>query len=61
MSAGFDILFEDETALVVSKPGGLLTQAPLGIDDKTAAPAGAVVQIKTTDSRGRSRMFHGRP
>lgn len=32
MSAGFDILFEDETALVVSKPAGLLTQAPLGID-----------------------------
>jgi hypothetical protein len=25
------------------------------------APAGAVVQLSTTDSRGRSRMFHGRP
>ena len=35
-------------------------QAALGIDEKTAAPAGAVVQIQTTDSRGRSRMFHGR-
>lgn len=36
-------------------------QAALGIDEKTAAPAGAVVQLSTTDSRGRSRMFHGRP
>lgn len=35
-------------------------QAALGIDDKTAAPAGAVVQIGTTDSRGGSRMYHGR-
>ncbi len=34
--------------------------AALGIDEKTAAPAGAVVQLSTTDSRGRSRMFHGR-
>jgi RluA family pseudouridine synthase len=31
-SADFDILFEDDTALVVAKPAGLLTQAPLGID-----------------------------
>jgi len=29
---GFEILHEDEVCLVVSKPGGLLTQAPLGID-----------------------------
>jgi 23S rRNA pseudouridine1911/1915/1917 synthase len=29
---GFDILFEDADCLVVAKPGGLLTQAPLGID-----------------------------
>jgi RluA family pseudouridine synthase len=32
MLQGFDILFEDEACLVVNKPGGLLTQAPLGID-----------------------------
>ena len=32
MPLGFDILHEDEACLVVSKPGGLLTQAPLGID-----------------------------
>jgi RluA family pseudouridine synthase len=32
MQPGFDILFEDETALAVAKPAGLLTQAPLGID-----------------------------
>jgi RluA family pseudouridine synthase len=29
---GFDILHEDAACLVVNKPGGLLTQAPLGID-----------------------------
>ena len=29
---GFDILFEDADCLVVAKPGGMLTQAPLGID-----------------------------
>jgi len=29
---GFDILFEDADCLVVAKPAGLLTQAPLGID-----------------------------
>lgn len=28
----FDILFEDADCLVVNKPGGLLTQAPVGID-----------------------------
>jgi RluA family pseudouridine synthase len=32
MSPGFDILHEDDACLVVAKPGGLLTQAPLGID-----------------------------
>ncbi|MEX2174166.1 MAG: RluA family pseudouridine synthase [Pirellulaceae bacterium] len=32
MSQGFDILHEDSSCLVVNKPGGLLTQAPLGID-----------------------------
>lgn len=32
MPLGFDILHEDEACLVVCKPGGLLTQAPLGID-----------------------------
>src|SRR4051812_7476235 len=32
MPCGFEILFEDETCLAVAKPGGLLTQAPLGID-----------------------------
>jgi 23S rRNA pseudouridine1911/1915/1917 synthase len=32
MSPGFDILHEDDACLVVNKPGGLLTQAPLGID-----------------------------
>jgi 23S rRNA pseudouridine1911/1915/1917 synthase len=32
MPPGFDILFEDATCFVVAKPGGLLTQAPLGID-----------------------------
>ncbi len=31
-SAGFDILFEDDSCLAVAKPAGLLTQAPLGID-----------------------------
>lgn len=29
---GFEILFEDTSCIVVGKPGGLLTQAPLGID-----------------------------
>jgi 23S rRNA pseudouridine1911/1915/1917 synthase len=29
---GFEILFEDADYLVVAKPAGLLTQAPLGID-----------------------------
>src|SRR5436190_13601899 len=29
---GFDILHEDPACLVVAKPPGLLTQAPLGID-----------------------------
>jgi len=29
---GFEILFEDASCIVVGKPGGLLTQAPLGID-----------------------------
>ncbi len=29
---GFEILFEDADCLVVAKPAGLLTQAPLGID-----------------------------
>src|SRR5262245_56874329 len=28
----FTILYEDSTCLVVSKPAGLLTQAPMGID-----------------------------
>ena len=32
MPLGFDILHEDAACLVVAKPGGLLTQAPLGID-----------------------------
>jgi 23S rRNA pseudouridine1911/1915/1917 synthase len=32
MPVGFDILLEDSACLVVNKPGGLLTQAPLGID-----------------------------
>lgn len=32
MFPGFDILYDDDSCLVVSKPGGLLTQAPLGID-----------------------------
>lgn len=32
MSLPFTILFEDSACLVVSKPAGLLTQAPLGID-----------------------------
>jgi len=32
MPLGFEILYEDEACLVISKPGGLLTQAPLGID-----------------------------
>jgi 23S rRNA pseudouridine1911/1915/1917 synthase len=32
MPDGFDILFEDNACLVVAKPPGLLTQAPLGID-----------------------------
>jgi 23S rRNA-/tRNA-specific pseudouridylate synthase len=32
MPAGLAILFEDDACLVVNKPGGLLTQAPLGID-----------------------------
>src|SRR5438132_807623 len=32
MEVGLDILFEDDACLVVAKPGGLLTQAPLGID-----------------------------
>jgi 23S rRNA pseudouridine1911/1915/1917 synthase len=29
---GFEILYEDNACLVVAKPAGLLTQAPLGID-----------------------------
>ena len=32
MQAGFDILHEDAAIIVVNKPPGLLTQAPLGID-----------------------------
>ena len=32
MPAGFEVLFEDSACLVVNKPPGLLTQAPLGID-----------------------------
>lgn len=32
MSLGFEILYEDDAILLVSKPPGLLTQAPLGID-----------------------------
>jgi len=32
MHLGFDILYEDNSCLVVAKPGGMLTQAPLGID-----------------------------
>jgi 23S rRNA pseudouridine1911/1915/1917 synthase len=32
MQPGFDILYEDADFLVASKPAGLLTQAPLGID-----------------------------
>src|SRR3954471_5258804 len=32
MPLGFDILHEDAACLVIAKPGGLLTQAPLGID-----------------------------
>lgn len=32
MSRSFSILYEDSACLVVSKPAGLLTQAPLGID-----------------------------
>lgn len=32
MTLGFDILFEDASCLVVAKPAGLLTQAPVGID-----------------------------
>ncbi|HUE71814.1 MAG TPA: RluA family pseudouridine synthase [Pirellulaceae bacterium] len=32
MSPSFSILHEDSACLVVSKPAGLLTQAPLGID-----------------------------
>jgi 23S rRNA-/tRNA-specific pseudouridylate synthase len=32
MSQSFSILHEDSACLVVSKPAGLLTQAPLGID-----------------------------
>jgi RluA family pseudouridine synthase len=32
MLTGFDILHEDSACLVVAKPPGLLTQAPLGID-----------------------------
>jgi RluA family pseudouridine synthase len=32
MGAGFDILFEDADCLVVNKPAGVLTQAPLGVD-----------------------------
>jgi RluA family pseudouridine synthase len=32
MSYGFDILHEDSSCIVVNKPGGMLTQAPLGID-----------------------------
>jgi 23S rRNA pseudouridine1911/1915/1917 synthase len=32
MAPGFDILHEDAACLVASKPGGLATQAPLGID-----------------------------
>jgi RluA family pseudouridine synthase len=29
---GFEILLEDDSVIAVNKPGGLLTQAPLGID-----------------------------
>ena len=29
---GFDILYEEGPCLVVAKPGGVLTQAPPGID-----------------------------
>jgi 23S rRNA pseudouridine1911/1915/1917 synthase len=32
MNPGFDILHEDAACLVAAKPGGLATQAPLGID-----------------------------
>src|SRR5262245_33871751 len=32
MQPGFDILHEDAAIIVVNKPAGLLTQAPLGID-----------------------------
>jgi RluA family pseudouridine synthase len=32
MPAGFDVLYEDSASLVVNKPPGVLTQAPLGID-----------------------------
>src|SRR4051812_28915890 len=32
MEFGFETLFEDADLLAVSKPAGLLTQAPLGID-----------------------------
>jgi RluA family pseudouridine synthase len=42
---GFEILHEDEAVLVVNKPAGVLTQAPLGIDSLE-------VQIK--------RMLHER-
>jgi hypothetical protein len=35
-------------------------QAALGIEEKTAAPAGAVVQLNSFDSRGRPRLFHRR-
>jgi 23S rRNA-/tRNA-specific pseudouridylate synthase len=33
MPPAIDILYEDGPVLVVNKPGGLLTQAPLGIDN----------------------------
>lgn len=32
INAALDILHEDSSVIVVNKPGGLLTQAPLGID-----------------------------
>ncbi len=33
MEQGFEILYEEGPCLVVSKPAGLLTQAPPGIDN----------------------------
>ena len=53
---GFDILYEDNACLVVAKPPGLLTQAPLGIDslefrikrflkDRDAKPGGVYLGV----------------